>query len=198
MSLTQPNHFGLCQTHFRLTSSCLSSVAAELNTSVSFFSQLGYPRRLYNNPRASCSEGEAVHGEHRSAGSGGQRAWEGKEMLSLIMFPSGPAFLEKSLLYRNIFGAQHALLFCQASGGGKKASSALLERSASHMLSLLWVFNGSISAGCACSEQRQRILCAILAVRKALKVACGNGHSWGRKGDYAEAKRGDLSLARDC
>lgn len=162
------------------------------------FSQLGHPRRLHDNPCTPCSEGEAVHGEHRSAGSGGQRAWEGKEILSLIMFPSGPAFLEKSLLYGNTFGAQHALLFCQASGGGKKASSALLERSASRMLSLFWVFNGSISAGCACSEQRQRILCAILAVRKALKVACGNGHSWGRKGDYAEAKRGDLSLARAC
>lgn len=140
LSLTQPNHFGLYQIHFGLTISCLSSVAADLPAELSTllsFSQLGHPRRLHDNPRASCSEGEAFHGEHRSAGSGGQRTWEGKELLSLIMFPSGPAFLEKSLLYRNIFGAQHALLFCQASGGGKKASSALLERSASCMLSLL-------------------------------------------------------------
>lgn len=45
------------------------------------------------------------------------------------------------------------------------------------MLSLLLVFNGSISAGCACTEQKRRILCVILAVRKALEVAYGNGHS---------------------
>lgn len=126
LSLRQPNHFGLCQTgHFQLTIAHLSNSAAdlpvELNISLSLFSQLGHPRRLHNNTCASCSEGEAVHREHRSAGSGGQRAWEGKEILSLIMFPSGPAFLEKSLLYGNIFGAQHALLFCQASGGGKKS-----------------------------------------------------------------------------
>lgn len=96
LSLTQPNHFGLCQTHFGLTISCLSSVAAdlpaELTTPLSFFSQLGHPRRLHDNARASCGEGEAVHGEHRSAGSGGQRAWEGKEIFEFNNVSFWPCF----------------------------------------------------------------------------------------------------------
>lgn len=110
--------------HFTIAhpSSSAADLLVKLNIFLSLFSQLGHPRGLHDNACASCGEGEAVHGEHRSAGSGGQRAWEGKEILSLIMFPSGPAFLENSLLYGNIFGAQHALLFCQASGGGKKPS----------------------------------------------------------------------------
>lgn len=98
---------------------------------MSLFSQLGHPRRLHDNTRASCSEGEAVHGEHGSVGFGGQRAWEGK-ILSLIMLPSGLAFLEKSLLYGNILGAQHALLFCQASRRGKRKLSTAVKECISH------------------------------------------------------------------
>jgi len=137
------SHVGLCQTGWLWLTIArprcsTADLPVELTISLPVFSQLGHPRRLHDNTRASCGEGEAVHGEHGSVGSGGQRAWEGKEILSLIMFPSGPAFLEKSLLYGNIFGVQHALLFCQAPGGrGKKAGSPLLERSASRMLSLL-------------------------------------------------------------
>lgn len=115
--VTQPS---LCQArHFLLTIAHPSSSAAGLllELSMSLSLQLGHPRRLHDNTRASCSEGEAVHGEHGRAGAGGQRAWEGKEIWSAVIFPSGPAFLEKSLMYGNIFGAQRALLFCQASGG---------------------------------------------------------------------------------
>lgn len=130
LSFRQPNHFDLCQmVHFQLTVACPSTGAGDLviklNICLSLFPQLGHPRRLHDNTCASCSEGEAVHREHRSAGSGGQRAREGKEILRLIMFPSGPSFLEKSLLYGNIFGAQHAVLFCQASGEGGKKKQAL-------------------------------------------------------------------------
>lgn len=66
---------------------------------------------------------------------------------------------------------------------GKKASSPLLESNAPRMLSLLLVFNGSISAGCACTEEKRRILCVILAVRKALESCL-------RKWTFLRQKRG--------
>lgn len=120
LSLSQPNHFSLCQARclwLTIAHPSNSATGLSVELSMSLFLQLGHPRRLHDNPCASCSEGEAVHREHGCAGAGGQRAWEGKDVLSLTIFPSGPAFLEKSLLYGNIFGGQHALLLCQASGG---------------------------------------------------------------------------------
>lgn len=93
--VTQPSHFSLCQArHFLLTIAHPSSSTAGLllELSVSLFLQLGHPRRLHDNTCASCSEGEAVHGEHGRAGAGGQRAWEGKEILSSVIFSFWPCF----------------------------------------------------------------------------------------------------------
>lgn len=47
--------------------------------------QLGDPRGLHHHTPAACCQGETVYREYRSAGTGGQRAWQGNTSILLTI-----------------------------------------------------------------------------------------------------------------